>query len=96
MKVVSNKCNIGLNGERYIKGTPFEVDEETGKRLLAQGTVELVGIPNPVEPSLSVESPKTPVETTAVTPEPEKPSGDEFEKVGGRWKKVMKKARGKK
>ncbi len=87
MKVVSNKCNIGLNGERYLKGMPFEVDEETGKRLLAQGSVELVDILKPVESIPVAEAPKLPVETPTATPEPENPVEEEFKKVGGRWKK---------
>lgn len=83
MKVISRKCNIGLNGERYVKGTQFEVDEETGNRLLKQGTVELVDVPKVVE------IPKTGVkQSTPKTDEkPEKTAEEEFEKVGGRWRK---------
>ncbi len=83
MKVISRKCNIGLNGERYIKGTPFEVDEETGNRLLKQGTVELVEVPKVVD-ILKAEA-KQPAPKT--NEKPYKPIETEFEKVGGRWRK---------
>jgi hypothetical protein len=85
MKVVSNKVTIGLNGERYVKGTPFECDEETGRRLIAQGTVELVGVVIPAEvkkPVIEEIKPEKPSE-----PKAEKPTEEEFKKVGGIWRK---------
>lgn len=85
MKVISRKCNIGLDGERFIKGTPFEVDDETGNRLIAQGTVELYDV------IVKEITPTT--EAPAVTTEPvikeqeDKPTEEEFKKVGARWKR---------
>ena len=85
MKVISRKCNIGIDGERFIKGTPFEVDDETGNRLIAQGTVELYDV------IVKEITPTT--EVPAVTTEPvikeqeDKPTEEEFKKVGARWKR---------
>ncbi len=85
MRVISRKCNVGHNGERFVKGTPFEVDDETGNRLIAQGTVELY--------DKVVEEFKPTVNIPVVTIEPvikdqdDKPAEEEFKKVGARWKR---------
>lgn len=103
MKVISRKCSVGLNGERHVKGVPFDVDENTGNRLITQGTVELVETINVPEVKVTLVEPNKSTEEIPVAepitkipevpkPEPEipaeeKPAEDEFKKVGGRWKR---------
>lgn len=91
MKVISRKCNVGLNGERYVKGVPFEVDEGTGNRLITQGTVELVEPTNVPVVKVTLDEPTKSTEEIPVAEVKsvvkEKPDEMEFKKVGGRWKK---------
>ena len=89
MKVKSYKVNIGYNGKRYPKGDVFECDDETGTRLLKQGTVELIEISKPIEAN-KAELPKPEVQPQP-QPKPKSVSKskdeEEFTKVGGRWRK---------
>ncbi len=87
MKVKSFKVNIGYNGNRYPKGEVFECDEETGNRLIKQGTVELVEIFKPIE-SKKIEVPISEVQPQVKIKAIRKPEDEEeFTKVGGRWRK---------
>ncbi len=73
MRVVSNKCTIMNNEIRYVKGIPFDIDDETGTRLLKQGTVE------------RIETPKTNIIDEPVKIEEIKTKEPETKKKRGKW-----------
>lgn len=86
MKVKSFKVNIGYNGNRYPKGEVFDVDEETGNRLIKQGTVELVETSKPVESTKVVLKSEVQPQVK-IKPAPKPKNEEEFTKIGGRWRK---------